>query len=408
MGNNQIQDDLTPAARLARLLEFGSAPLPTQPIPEEWHPFYEAVWEALDTGKQGRWAALLALIKEPEHRAMLSQIYDAQTFLAHRDYPNINIYSAQDAFGPPPPIEWVIPDLLARPSLNIIVGQPGSKKTLLALDLAACIALGKPWLSLPVQQTPAYILDMETGRPRLWARIRSALLAHGGGPDTPLYFQSLPVYDLQLEQHRQNIRNDADKLGVGVIIIDALSGLLRGADENNTASVFPILNNLRILSEHTNTAILVLHHMNKSGDFRGSSAIAAAVDLMLATHSSAESPFVTLSPLKAREASPQPITARAHFQPGRTWFTAEAAPPPAIPNLAPAAVKLLHHIHLHGPTTTAQIFTQFGQNTPNTLRQLIHELKTAGYLVRANSGGRGAPATYALTPASHVLFAESV
>ncbi|UYN89845.1 MAG: AAA family ATPase [Anaerolineales bacterium] len=404
MGNPQ--DHLTPAERLIRLIEFGSAPVPTEPLPEEWMPFYDAVWQALETGPKGRWAALLATIQTREQRTMLSQLYDAQSLLPNRDHPAVIIYSAKDAFGPPPRIEWLIPNLLARPSLNILVGQPGSKKTLLALDLAACIALGKPWLGLPVEQTPAYLIDMETGRPRLWSRIHSALLAHGGSPDTPLYFQSLPIYDLQQEQHRRNIRNDADQLAAGLIIIDALSGLLRGADENNTASVFPILNNLRILSEQANAAVLVIHHMNKSGDFRGSSAIAAAVDLMLATHSSPQSPIVTLTPIKSREASPQPLSARAHFQPGRTWFTAEADPPPAITNLAPAAVKLLHHLHLNGPATTASIFTQLDSLSPSTLRHQIHQLKSAGYLARTNTGRQGATATYGLTPSSLALFSK--
>ncbi len=38
------------------------------------------------------------------------------------------------------------PALFTRPSLNFLLGTPGSRKTWLAIDLAVCLATGQPWL----------------------------------------------------------------------------------------------------------------------------------------------------------------------------------------------------------------------------------------------------------------------
>src|SRR3989304_3432927 len=89
---------------------------------------------------------------------------------------------------PPPPVEWVVEGLFSRPSINLLVGDPGSKKTVLALDLAACVALGKPWLGKPVVQSPITYVDEELGMQRFLGRANAALQAHGAVAETPFHF----------------------------------------------------------------------------------------------------------------------------------------------------------------------------------------------------------------------------
>jgi len=60
--------------------------------------------------------------------------------------PQPTFYCADDALRPPPPVDWCVQGLLTQSSLNLLVGAPGAKKTFLAMDMAVCVALGKPWL----------------------------------------------------------------------------------------------------------------------------------------------------------------------------------------------------------------------------------------------------------------------
>lgn len=73
------------------------------------------------------------------------------------------LYSAADALKPPPTLHWCVQGLFAQPTFSMLVGDPGSKKTFLAIDLAVCVALGKPWLGHPVEQAPALFIDEQTG-----------------------------------------------------------------------------------------------------------------------------------------------------------------------------------------------------------------------------------------------------
>src|SRR3990170_1404334 len=118
---------------------------------------------------------------------------DISDILTTPDGNNI-LYSAADALLPPPPLEWCVDGLLPLSSVSMLVGDPGAKKTFLAIDLAVCVAIGKPWLGRQVRQGPVLFIDEQTGLHALKARFNAALQAHGAGPETPLHFTSMANY----------------------------------------------------------------------------------------------------------------------------------------------------------------------------------------------------------------------
>ncbi len=58
-----------------------------------------------------------------------------------------------------------------------------------------------------------------------------------------------------------------------LVIIDALADVMAGGDENSVKDTQPVFMQLRKIAEETGAAILVIHHVNKMGDYRGSTAI---------------------------------------------------------------------------------------------------------------------------------------
>ena len=241
---------------------------------------------------------------------------------------------------------------------------------------------------------------------QLWARLNSSLHAHGAGISTPFDFISLGGYDFRDSADADQLIHRALGRGSGLIIIDALANLMR-AGENNLASVQPVLFNLRRMAETCKAAVVVIHHNNRHGVFRGSSSISAAVDLMLSISSSPADSLIELSAFKARFQAPPPFCARATFETapdGQERFHLEPTdekPAPATPMLingppgtASAILEFLAH---QQGSTREEISTALPAYSEGTVRNVLHQLTSSG-LIRRNDGGKqGKRAVYELS-----------
>ena len=80
------------------------------------------------------------------------------------------------------------------------------------------------------------------------------------------------------------VKNNQDK--IKFVLIDAFMDVILGADENSVKDVLPGLAALKKIIEETGVSFLIIHHKTKpsngnKGNYRGSSAIKGAVDLMI-------------------------------------------------------------------------------------------------------------------------------
>lgn len=395
------------ASTIARLIEYGPAFGTTPTAGPDWPPAWAAALEAVAAAPQTRDDRMDAFDTftntHSEGGPIRLAVFAAFPTSENRLHNNRFIFNAADAYQPPPQQDWCIEGLLSRRSLSILVGDPGSKKTLLALDLAVCLAMGKPWLGRHTLQCPVLFVDEETGRPRLWARIHAALQAHHAPTDAPFHYMSLPNFDLRDPDECQRLMESAQSVNAGLIVIDSLASVIRGSDENSVLSLQPFILRMRYLAEAAHTAVLIIHHNNKSGIFRGSSVISAGVDLLLNIESAPDSAHIHLQPLKTRDAAPEPFSALAHFAPGRFHLTlapSEASPPPApipTPPRRTTATSILDTLAELKEADTQQLLAQLNTVTLGTLRNTLHQLKLSGLIQRADGGPKGTKASYQLT-----------
>ncbi len=384
-----------PVLVLATLLDIGLAAEATENLPRQWRAPYEAMRSVRGT-RYDRLSALEASLKDdPRRLEKLDKIKQAAASLPSADLGQVRVYSAWETQTDPPTLDWLANGLLARSSLNLIVGAPGSKKTWLALDLAVCIASGSPWLGFETQPAPALIIDEEGGLPRLWDRLHRVMRGHNAPAQIPLYFISMAGYNLATRSEVDHLIARAQHLNAGLIIIDALANVMAGTDENNVLTVQPVFSNLRRLAQVCNAAVLVVHHTNKQGIFRGSTLIASGVDHMLAVESGPQDPLIHLRTLKARDLEPISITARAHFEDSKFWLSEpEEQTSVAAPHLAASARNVISFIFEHPGTSTHEIISSLNESSPSAIRKIIYELMVAGYINRRDSGSRGKKANY--------------
>lgn len=406
---NTYHPNPTAARILSRLIEFNFQPedLPER-FPREWLKAYKAVSKAAASGadRRERFHAFVQATKDYDF-AMVQEVNDATVETVDRADQNRILYKFRDVLYPPPPVEWVVDGLFARSSFNLIVGDPGTKKTYSVIDLAMCVAMGKPWLGRAVQHGTVLFVDEETGYHQLWPRVHAAIQAHQAKDGTLFNFTSLAGYNLRDPQDAKQLRDRALALDADLIIIDALANLMR-SNENTLASVQPVLFNLRRMADYCRAVVIVVHHTNRHGFFRGSSSIAASLDLMLHIISAADDPLIQFHNLKSRFSAPKAFAARAVFASdaeGQPLFHLE---PADLPLDTPARFEepasprkgltesILEFLLQHPNSTRNEIATQCSAFDSGSVFNSLGTLIDSGQVIRTNPGGKGTLGHYAL------------
>lgn len=308
------------------------------------------------------------------------------------------LFWASEALEPQPPVDWVIDGLLTAGSLSAVVGDGGSKKTFSLLDMAVCVASGKDyWLGFPVKQGPVLFVDEESGPRRLKKRLNECLTAHFCGPDTPLACVSLAGFDLRNPDDSAALHRMILQIGARLVIVDALVDVMPGGNENDTAEIQPLMLALRHVAYQTGAAIVLIHHTNKNGGYRGSTALKGAVDLMLTVESKPNSEFINFATEKARDIEPVTFSARANFAPGQFWLTEAENQKQQI--FTKAEQYVLRYLANNRPAPMPDIIGAADSCSESAATKAIYSLVTKGLVFRTNPDekGRGSTAAYSLT-----------
>jgi hypothetical protein len=172
--------------------------------------------------------------------------------------------------------DYLIPDVLPHPSVVLIYGAGGDGKSMTAWTLAKHIATGAPFVvrgkHMPIQQGPVLLLNGDQPLIQLKEQLEEV--------DYPMDSNTKVLTDWQLQRYAQFIKM-MEKIQPKLVVIDSLIGCSGGRafDENKSDFATPLYwltrNNGVLFPAAT---ILIIHHANKQGGFRGTSAIRDAVD----------------------------------------------------------------------------------------------------------------------------------
>lgn len=351
--------------------------------------------------------------RRPDFINLLQQNYDGESaaILASIDQANPNLkaprYTVQWAAAslqPQPPMAWIVKNLFSAGSVNLIVGEGGSKKTWAMLDCGVCVALGKPWLDFKTNPVPVLFIDEESGARRFMLRLGDVMRGHFANDTLPFAHVNLAQFDLSKEDDINEVHNLILQTGAKLVIIDALADMMPGADENAVKDVQPIFLALRGIADKTQSAIIVIHHMNKAGTYRGSTALKGACDLMLMVASRSESVNIDFKTEKARDIEPITFAAVAHFEDGQFWLAAsDPRDKPKIFNKSQTYV--LRFLRDNGESGTDVVKANADICSESAAIQALRNLASLNLTYRTNPGvmGRGVIATYALTAEGKTL-----
>ena len=180
----------------------------------------------------------------------------------------------------------IVDQVIAENSLNLMYAFRGLGKTWVGLYMAMCVALGIKFLSYRVPK-PHNVLFIDGEMPL--ADLQARIKAIGAGEidnfevlSSELMHKNLHALNIANAEDRQVISSTLEQLSEqdrkpDFIIMDNLSSLRSGADENDNSDLDDILSWL-ISLRHQGYAVLLVHHAGKMGDQRGASRLEDPLD----------------------------------------------------------------------------------------------------------------------------------
>lgn len=184
---------------------------------------------------------------------------------------------------------WLIPNVLPATGTGMIFGESGSFKSFLALDMALCLAYGVPgqWGAAPVKHDVLFLAGegpVATARKRwpAWMTWRDIEFRN----DHRFFIKDrVPFFtDVDAWEH---IKADLAELKAkpSLIVIDTLTRLLTGMDENSTKDASMVTNFMEQLARYFECFVLAIHHTGKDQNkgARGSSVFYANMDMVIST-----------------------------------------------------------------------------------------------------------------------------
>lgn len=181
-----------------------------------------------------------------------------------------------------PKLEYVVDGLLPLGSATLLSAREKAGKGLLAIDLCVSVASEEPFLDRSVVAGPTIYCAAEENIREVRSRIEARI---GSRAEPPVYVLRLDgSTDDRLDLADPELVSKLDAMIEGysplIVVLDTLREIHHGR-EDHSDDMAPLLKPLRQMAHRRNVALVVNHHMNRSGTFRGSTAIAAAFDQVI-------------------------------------------------------------------------------------------------------------------------------
>jgi hypothetical protein len=300
--------------------------------------------------------------------------------------PRYIIRTPADWLKPHESINYVVDKILTEGSLAVFYGEPGAKKTYSLLYMAACVAAGIPYLNFKTTQKKVLIIDEESGERRLSYRLSEILRGENLSIDIPMISISLAGFRLDDKNDAVILQALIEEYQAGFVVMDALADLMIG-DENSKKDTLPVFTRLKLIADKTGATIPLIHHSNKAGGYRGSSAIKGAVDHFYKVESEDGDNIVKFTSEKNRDGDPQKWAAAA------TWLDAEGTftmhPWTATKTekkLSKSQRHVIEYLTEHGISAMPDITKSPSICSPEAARKAVYDLADMGIIRRTNPG----------------------
>lgn len=179
--------------------------------------------------------------------------------------------------------QWMVEGLWSDKSHGIVAGEPKTRKSYVAIDIALSVATGTDCLGyFPVKKAgPVLMVQEEVSDAEMRKRLRyiAASKELGGKVEVndgaisvrlpepvPLFLRNRKQFDLSDDDSYRTLEREVKDKDISLLILDPLQLMLGDIDENKSSSVRPMLYNFLQLKEVTGCGIMIIHHYSKASE----------------------------------------------------------------------------------------------------------------------------------------------
>jgi hypothetical protein len=243
-------------------------------------------------GPSGAWYGVTSLIPSYPHLARRFTVEPASLLAAPPR--TVKVYTAEELLNLPPVTFLDADHTLQERGTTMIIGQPGTGKSLWMLRKLHELSNHFPTLVIAAE-AQAGLSD----------RVRALQIATGRAMSEHFKTIMEPL-NLRSEADVALIIREAQACKARLVAFDTWAACTAGADENSVRDVTPLFTTLEHIKTTVGCAILLIHHTRKDGSmYRGSSAIHGALDNMFVLNN--EDDEITLKPVKTRDSGKQTL-----------------------------------------------------------------------------------------------------
>lgn len=178
-----------------------------------------------------------------------------------------------------PPPGWILDNVLQMGGLNAVIGDSGSGKSAVVLDLLCTIAAGVgSWHGTPCASFPVVYVAGE-GFSGAVARARSWEKVNGHDVGDRLYIVNEPISLTDTSGAWGALAYYARQVGAGMIVVDTLARSTGGLDENSAGDMSAAVKVFDKLRTTTGASVVMVHHTTRgTSHARGSTSLKGALD----------------------------------------------------------------------------------------------------------------------------------
>ena len=189
---------------------------------------------------------------------------------------------------PGPEHAWLVRDWLSIGDRSVLAGDSRGGKSFIGLEIAFSIVFGIPLFGQETKQG-GVIYQTGEGARGFRKRLR-AIRAHRNfefGRTTPFVWlqKAIDIYknDEMLSDLIAEINAHAKifEVPLRLVVIDTLATATVGADEISGKDMGLVLENVRLIAEKCNCAVMLVHHLSAGGRVRGHTSVYAHVDQVM-------------------------------------------------------------------------------------------------------------------------------
>jgi hypothetical protein len=196
------------------------------------------------------------------------------------EYGRLLVLSTEDV-DTAPERDYLLKGVLSPAEISIWVGPPKCGKSFLLLHIAYMLSLANSVFGRRVKPSKVLYVAAE-GEGGIGKRIRALRRRYGDSPN--FHWIAQPADLLHADGDLEDMKAAAAGVGAQLIVLDTLSRLLAGGDENSPGDMGSFISNVTQLRHATGAHVAIVHHGTKSSNGsspRGHGSLTGADDALI-------------------------------------------------------------------------------------------------------------------------------